>query len=67
MGPPDPKMVAAALLWLRNHYDLADKNPDLKPLVLKAVDDIIDGCSHYGQIDQAGFRAIYLSKWKGLV
>jgi hypothetical protein len=30
----------AALLWLRNHYDVG--RPELKPLVLNVIDAIID-------------------------
>lgn len=32
--------LTAALLWLRNHYDVG--NPDVKSVVLKRIDDILN-------------------------
>lgn len=36
----DPKILAAAFLWLRNHYDVG--NQSLKPQVLDRCDRIIN-------------------------
>jgi hypothetical protein len=35
----DPKVLGAALLWLRNHYDIYDVRH--KDLVIKLIDEIL--------------------------
>jgi hypothetical protein len=45
------EVLAAALLWLRNHYDIG--KAELKPIVLARIDAVLERC---GNISQRGFR-----------
>lgn len=47
-------ILAAALLWLRNHYDVGQ--PDLKDQVLERIDRVLDQCPVK---DQVGFREMF--------
>ena len=40
----DPKVLAVALLWLRNHYDVGHRSPELKTKVLKRIDRVLADC-----------------------
>jgi hypothetical protein len=67
MTEPSAAELGAALLWLREHYDVGDKT--LKAQVLKAIDAILfapDGVSTFVTLDDmAAFRAKYLKPLKG--
>lgn len=56
------QMLTAALLWIRNHYDLQHLNPELKPKVLATVDAVLaDGGPVSGALMQV-FREKYTAK-----
>lgn len=57
--------LAAALLWLRNHFDLNDFAPELKPEVLDRIDRVLaDGPPTTGAMSTA-FREKYPRKGTG--
>jgi hypothetical protein len=53
--------LAAALLWLRNHYDIDDQNMDIKSEVLKRVDKVLEDGPELSIEHQVAFRAKYPS------
>lgn len=54
----DPKILAAALLWLRNHYDVRPVS-DLRGKVLERVDRILKDCDPIAGADMKRMRELY--------
>jgi hypothetical protein len=52
----DPRILRAALLWLRNHYDVGD--PAIKDEVLARVDTVL-GDKLPDHNDMEAFRNLY--------
>jgi hypothetical protein len=52
----DPKMIAACLLWLRNHYEVG--KPELREEVLRTVDEVLDSC-YPSMADMGKFRKMF--------
>lgn len=55
----DAKMLAAALLWLRNHYEVGA--PDLKDRVIERIDRVLKWREPTGE-DMRRFREMYLAE-----
>ena len=53
------KMLAAALLWLRNHYEVGTLDADTKRLVIDRIDRILADGEDVSIADMRDFREQY--------
>lgn len=51
------RILTAALLWLRNHYDVGDRRQAAK--VLAVVDRVLDDGTPLSRLDERVFKATY--------
>jgi hypothetical protein len=55
----DTKLLTAALLWLRNHYDVGTRDAEIRRLVVERVDRILVDCEDLTIDDMRNLREQY--------
>jgi hypothetical protein len=62
-SPRDAKLLAAALLWLRNHHDVGPLDDDSRRLVVEHIDRILADCEDVTIADMRYLREQYPGGW----